>query len=698
MCFLSFFGFSITDTAWASKTNFNQIQLDGDTETVDSTSVTVLLRNPSGYVLLATGATVPSDAEAGYAKGCLFIQTDGEANTTLYLNEGSETSADFNVGTASTTFTSLTDTPGSLVAKTVYGVNAGATALEAKFTVGTMTPTSGNVLVADGTDWGTSTPDSAGLVSKTGTQTIAGVKTFSNNPVFPAGSVLSTYLQNAAADLGAADVTLNFSNSNGSYVTNLITDGDFTANKFNGNVTGNVTGNVSGSSGSCTGNAVTVTNGVYTTDTGSISTAMIAANAVNATKLQNAAADLGNADIEVDFSNSNEGNVTNITTDGSMAATAGFIGALTGNADTVTNGVYTTDTGSVSTAMIAANAVNATKLQAAAADLGAADVTVNLGNTNGAFNTNITTDGSVTATDGFTGDLTGNASGSSGSCTGNAASVTNGVYTTDTGTVTPVMMQNTAADLGAANVTVDLGNTNGSFVTNLTIDGTSAASAFSGATGTYTTKVTTPILSQTKMYHESEFMETAAALASTVLSKLYWTGGGTNGTQAVIAGANGILQMDTTATGSSTSALIFTTANFATNNAPVFEAYIKTDLLTNRKVNVGWYVDTNDYIMFEFNTATDAANIYLSTKNNGGAEVSEDTTVDLVADTYIKLRIEINANESFAAYINDVRVNATHAGTIRELATFKPYFYIDNKDQAQSNTMNIDYIKLWQNR
>lgn len=41
--------------------------------------------------------------------------------------------------------------------------------------------------------------------------------------------------------------------------------GDLTGN-VTGNLTGNVTGNCSGSSSSCTGNAGTVTNGVYTTD------------------------------------------------------------------------------------------------------------------------------------------------------------------------------------------------------------------------------------------------------------------------------------------------------------------------------------------------------------------------------------------------------------------------------------------------
>jgi len=44
----------------------------------------------------ASGTTVPTDGTAGYTKGCPFIKTDGGAGTTLYINEGSYTSCDFN--------------------------------------------------------------------------------------------------------------------------------------------------------------------------------------------------------------------------------------------------------------------------------------------------------------------------------------------------------------------------------------------------------------------------------------------------------------------------------------------------------------------------------------------------------------------------------------------------------------------------
>ena len=49
-----------------------------------------------GYSHLAHGVTVPADASAGYAVGCIFQHTDGGDGTALYVNEGTITSSDFN--------------------------------------------------------------------------------------------------------------------------------------------------------------------------------------------------------------------------------------------------------------------------------------------------------------------------------------------------------------------------------------------------------------------------------------------------------------------------------------------------------------------------------------------------------------------------------------------------------------------------
>lgn len=214
----------------------------------------------------------------------------------------------------------------------------------------------------------------------------------------------------------------------------------------------------------------------------------------------------------------------------------------------------------------------------------------------------------------------------------------------------------------------------------------------------FSSYITNTRTESSQMAYYDDFMEGANALASTLVAKGYWTGGGTSGTQSVIAGVNGILELDTTATGSRTSTLVFTNANFDNDNVWIFESKVKTDLLTNRKVNVGMYEDTGDYIMFDFNTATDAANIYLLTDIGDAGEVSSDTTIDLVANTYITFRIEAFADDTFKVYINGTEVLASHGTHTIADAVFKPYFYIDNKDQAQSNKLDIDYVKIWQNR
>lgn len=67
----------------------------GFLKTPGTTEVTVLAEH-GGYVTACEGATVPSDGEAGFAKGCFFFKTNGSAGTIFYFNEGSNTSCAFN--------------------------------------------------------------------------------------------------------------------------------------------------------------------------------------------------------------------------------------------------------------------------------------------------------------------------------------------------------------------------------------------------------------------------------------------------------------------------------------------------------------------------------------------------------------------------------------------------------------------------
>ncbi len=81
-----------------SGSHFDEIGFNGwkATTVIGAESVYVLIRDQNEMVLLATGTTVPTDATAGYADGCLFIDSDAAAGSILYVNEGSTTSSDFN--------------------------------------------------------------------------------------------------------------------------------------------------------------------------------------------------------------------------------------------------------------------------------------------------------------------------------------------------------------------------------------------------------------------------------------------------------------------------------------------------------------------------------------------------------------------------------------------------------------------------
>jgi hypothetical protein len=73
--------------------------MDGRAETV-GVAVRVYIRDSVGDILFATGTTVPSNATDGYAKGCLFIDTDvGSGTSGLYCNKGTKDSCVFTVMT-----------------------------------------------------------------------------------------------------------------------------------------------------------------------------------------------------------------------------------------------------------------------------------------------------------------------------------------------------------------------------------------------------------------------------------------------------------------------------------------------------------------------------------------------------------------------------------------------------------------------
>lgn len=60
----------------------------------------IYLVDENGDKLFVSGTTVPTDTTTGYAKSCLFIDTDVATGTgSLYLNKGTKTSCVFSLVT-----------------------------------------------------------------------------------------------------------------------------------------------------------------------------------------------------------------------------------------------------------------------------------------------------------------------------------------------------------------------------------------------------------------------------------------------------------------------------------------------------------------------------------------------------------------------------------------------------------------------
>lgn len=384
------------------------------------------------------------------------------------------------------------------------------------------------------------------------------------------GNLRASNLQAVAADLGAANLTVNLSNNNGSFNTNLVLDGSVTASGFIGALTGNASTatNLAADPTDCASNtfAQSIDNGGNLTcsavnktslansgilgftwsdtevsDTLTLSASSTVADgalSANVTKLgsaidlstseisgqlratnfQNSAADLGAANVDINLGNSNGSFNTNLTIDGVVTASS-FSGTLSGNASTATalasnptdcvSDTYATaiaSSGNLTCTSItdAALSSNVTKLGATItkdeltgtgilgftwADSEVADtLTIGASSTvaDAALSSNVTKLGVSIQNAEVDDDLTISASGSvaDGALTPNVTKLGSAIdlATSEvTGNLLATNLQSTAANLGAANVEVVLSNTNGAFVTNLTVDGSVTATTFSGA-------------------------------------------------------------------------------------------------------------------------------------------------------------------------------------------------------------------------
>ena len=86
--------------------SFGQVVLAGVETRTGATSaaaitVYVLFKDWLGDILFCTGLTVPTDDQVGYAKGCLFIDTDvADGTSGLYTNIGTNLLCEFSLVTS----------------------------------------------------------------------------------------------------------------------------------------------------------------------------------------------------------------------------------------------------------------------------------------------------------------------------------------------------------------------------------------------------------------------------------------------------------------------------------------------------------------------------------------------------------------------------------------------------------------------
>jgi len=291
----------------------------------------------------------------------------------------------------------------------------------------------------------------------------------------------NSQLANSSVTIGSTSISL------GSTATSLAGLSSVTSTSFSGNLTGNVTGNAS-----------TVTNGVYTTDTETVTNTMLAGS-ISDSKLSTISTAGKVSNSATTATQANTANAI-VARDASGNFTANIItAALSGNADTATNSTNatnatkaaitedTTTNASKYITWVDANTGNnpvkttstkltfnpSTGLLSATGFSGSGASLTNIPNgalTNSSFTINGTSIslGDTKTITAAAGTLTGSTLNSgitassltsvgtltnltvtntiTGSVSGNAGTVTNGIYTTDTATVTNTMLAGSIAD------------------------------------------------------------------------------------------------------------------------------------------------------------------------------------------------------------------------------------------------------------
>jgi hypothetical protein len=303
---------NFTDSAKGTKINFWTVptgQVASQTvASIDSTGVVTTGLKFSGDETIQTTAGIPLTALGNVdATQVATLGIDGKLDasqipTTL-------TGAIIFKGTwnADTNTPELSDSlPVGLLAGWQYVVEVGGTR---DIGDGSKTFVSGDFVIYDGANW-KQVPSGNLFTSLTG------------------GGGITVSQSTGAITLGSTATPL----SNVSTIVSRDSSGNFAANIITANLTGTVTGSVSG-------NAGTVTNGVYTTDTATVTNTMLAGSITNAKLAGSITNDkLVNSSVTVN------GTAISLGASGTVTAAAGTLTGTTLNATVVTSSLTTVGT------------------------------------------------------------------------------------------------------------------------------------------------------------------------------------------------------------------------------------------------------------------------------------------------------------------------------------------------------------------
>lgn len=163
-------------------------------------TVTVLIKDDDGKILMAKGTTVPSDGGAVYAKGCVFIKTDAaDTARAWYENIGTTASCNFEQGAfADATVDSKITSMSVIVSSNLVTGDSKATSLSSLVHTADSKAVSNSVVISSNLVTG----DSKALSLSTLTAT-ADSKAVSNSVIISSNLVTSNSKANSLSTLVA---------------------------------------------------------------------------------------------------------------------------------------------------------------------------------------------------------------------------------------------------------------------------------------------------------------------------------------------------------------------------------------------------------------------------------------------------------------------------------------------------------------